>query len=156
MKYIYLFLIGLLLIAGGFGIAKATDVRQFFGGVQWGKTTGSNVPEHGVFTYGGAVRPDPNGKWYILNNATHEPLGLASVTQTSEKVQVHLNNCYDEVSTAYAVADEGFASQKLRPGLMMGLCEFTFWIYDNDGNIVDPSTTYKSGNNIWVYSIGTD
>lgn len=26
----------------------------------------------------------------------------------------------------------------------------------NDGNIVDPATTYKKGNNIWLQALGTD
>ena len=116
--------------------------------------------DHSIFEYGCIPRPGVNGgNWYILNNATHAPEGCTSITTYHDKIQVHLDNCLDKVITAYAIPDEKFAQAGITPGLMMGQCEWTIWMYNRQGDLIDPttlSTTNMPGANLWLWVRGTD
>ena len=122
--------------------------------------------DNGVFEYGCIPRPSANvngGDWFILNNDTHEPESCTSITTYSDKIQVHLDNCFDQVITGYVTVDEAFAREGITPGLMMGLCEWTIWFYDREGNLINPSTlssgsgvTPGISSNLWVWVRGAD
>ena len=117
--------------------------------------------QNGIFTYGCIPRPGASGgNWFILNNTTHEPENCTGITTYNDRIQVHINNCLDEVITASVTPDEVFAKNGITPGLMMGLCEWTIWLYDRNGNLVNPTTLTSSGDwsgaNLWVISRGED
>ena len=151
----FLLLIISALIGGIIGVAivKATTYTYpYYSDVQ---------AQNGIFTYGCIPRPGVSGgDWFILNNATHEPENCTGITTYSDKIQVNINNCYDEVITASVTVDEIFAKNGITPGLMMGLCEWTIFLYDREGNLIDPGDLTSSGDwagaNLWVISRGED
>lgn len=121
--------------------------------------------DHGIYEYGCIPRPNADsegGDWFILDNATHEPEGCTSINTYSDRIEVNLDNCLDEVITAYATVDEGFASQGVHVGLRMGLCEWTVYFFDEENNLLDPSemsssTQYLGGaSNLWLWVRGED
>lgn len=143
------------------------------GGVVWGALTFYQYDywsvvnaDNGVFEYGCIPRPNESaggGDWFILDNGTHEPEGCTSIDTYSDRIEVNLDNCFDEVITAYADPDEGFTASGIRTGLMMGLCEWTVYFYDEDNNLLDPSEMssdwYSSpghGSNLWLWARGSD
>lgn len=117
--------------------------------------------DHGIFTYGCIPRPGTTGgDWFILNNATHESENCTNIITYSDHIQVNLNNEYDQVIVGYCVPDEVFAREGITPGVQMALGYFSVYLYDRDGNLVDPTTLTSSGDwvsaNLWCFSRGSD
>jgi hypothetical protein len=102
------------------------------------------------------IRPDATGNWYILNNAYHEPKGCNGISQNSTSISVTFSPSFAQVVTGFATPDEGLLGGGLHSGLSLGLNVFVVYLFDANGNIIDPSSVTIGGSNVWLWAWGID
>lgn len=110
--------------------------------------TGSEVDVYGV------LKSDSNGDWYYVNDGTHVPSGISSVSQTSTYIIVNQSVTFDEIHFSIVDEDETYARYGYECGASQGFDKI--YIYcSEDGVPVDPADMYYYGGNLWIYARGT-
>ena len=101
---------------------------------------------------GGILRPTNEGKWYLLTYK-HQPSGFGKVTQTSDYIKVYWTRSCDRygIITASFEGDEVFARRGYSVGASIGQEYANLYIYDRNGDKVDPATITATGSNIWGF-----
>lgn len=92
----------------------------------------------------GAIRPDANGQWTVIEDADHAPRGIESVTSAGATVTVHFAQA-GRVVTFVATPDESML--EYRVGASVGT--------DHAALTISPTPDYplREHANIWVYGL---
>ena len=99
----------------------------------------------------GVIRNSGNG-WKLIQNETHETIGIKNVTQDDEKITI----TYDEnkkVNALSTTVDETMANEGYKVGASVGVDKTWIYIYDKDNKPVNPNDYSNSKGNIWVEGI---
>ena len=64
----------------------------------------------------GVLRPDKNGTWHLVNDATHEPFGISSVSQTDEFVQIDYKTPFKMIHWTAVTPDERLIFHNIQVG----------------------------------------
>lgn len=101
----------------------------------------------------GILRPDTSGNWYLLNNATHEPYNIDTVSQTTSYIHVDLIGSMSQVSWSAITVDDYLAASHITCGASVGLDFVRIYCADNNGNI-NPASITNTGAALWIYVQG--
>ena len=99
----------------------------------------------------GVIRNEGSG-WRLIQNDTHETIGIKTVQQDEEKIIIS----YDKNSKVNALSctvDETMASEGYKVGASVGVEKTYIFIYDKDNNVVNPKDYINKNGNIWVEGI---
>jgi hypothetical protein len=101
----------------------------------------------------GIVRPDENGVWYVQNDVDHAPVGIVSVTQTGEYLEVALDRRYSHAGTVQVTPDDDFNGH-ITVGSNLGVSSLRIRIKAN-GQQIDPGNVYdyapvRGSGNLWI------
>lgn len=99
----------------------------------------------------GVIRNSGTG-WGFIQDKGHETIGLDSVTQDEEKIIIK----YEEKTKVNSVAvtvDETMASEGYSVGASVGFSEMSIFIFDKEGNLVNPTEYQSQNGNIWIQGI---
>lgn len=97
----------------------------------------------------GVVRTSPGGVWSLLDDKNHSPIGLVSVTQTNDYVEVFYQHTCTQVFSAAVTPDESLAALDIRVGASVRLESVRVYLYGVGGRIT-PSTVTGNGINFFV------
>lgn len=92
------------------------------------------------------------GTWGLINNATHEPSGIAAVVQHLDHIEVQHAATAVQVSSIQVTPDETFAAIGLRAGVSVGLSLSRIYLYTAASGSVpaDPATVISPTGNLWL------
>lgn len=97
--------------------------------------------------------------WEIYNDATHQPIGTASIVITgSNRLTLTYNFVATKVHTFQVTLDESFAATNgLRVGASVGLSTAVIYFYTaaSGSTPVNPGDLSTSNANIWIYGLFT-
>lgn len=99
----------------------------------------------------GVIR-NAGGGWELIQDATHETIGIRGVEQNEDRIIVR----YDEsskVNSMAVTADETMSSEGYTAGASVGISETWVYIYDRNGDLVPPNEYKSSTGNIWIQGI---
>lgn len=101
----------------------------------------------------GIVRPDADGRWYVQNDVDHAPVGIVSVSQTNEYLEVVLDRTYSHAGTVQVTPDDDFAGHFVA-GSNLGLSALRIRLKAN-GVTIDPANVYsyapvRGSGNLWI------
>lgn len=99
----------------------------------------------------GVIRNEGNG-WSLIQDNNHETIGIKEITQDQEKVIVSYND-KEKVNSIAVTVDETMAAEGYSVGASVGVSETWIFIYDKDGNKINPSDYENSTGNIWIQGI---
>lgn len=103
------------------------------------------------------VRPDANGKWYVMNDVDHKPIGMSmTVEQTTTYIRLFFDHQYKWAGTVQISSDDGFASY-VTGHANLGLGNISIELYSN-GIRIDPAKVWeyvpadrlKGNGNLWI------
>lgn len=104
-----------------------------------------------LIVIGGALRPDANGDWYIIEDVFHKPLNLDSVTVKDGVLVVGYTGC-GTIITAMVDPDESLAAEGITAGVSVGMNTSNIFLFQA-GLTVDPATlttaVVGSSANLW-------
>lgn len=105
-----------------------------------------------------AVLRITSGSWAALNDTNHRPLGVASVTHSSEGIYLHFSFTAARVRTFVVAVDETYAQQLgLVCGASVGLqYAFIQCSRRDQAGAVHPGTLEIPGSNLWVWGLFED
>jgi hypothetical protein len=93
------------------------------------------------------------GSWELRDDATHTPIGLASVSADATKITVTYDATYSVVGGVVVTTDESFA-EDYHVGASVGLSSLDVYITDLAGAAVDPtSLPDATSSNFWILGI---
>jgi hypothetical protein len=93
------------------------------------------------------------GSWELRDDATHTPIGLASVSADATKITVTYDATYSVVGGVVVTTDESFA-EDYHVGASVGLSSMDVYITDLAGAAVDPtSLPDATSSNFWILGI---
>lgn len=134
-------------IAAGLLLAGATTALVIAGTAQ-----GMTGPVSDPAFVSGTIRWVNSTTWEIVDDAAHEPTGMASVTPYSTYVRVDYDFTAAEVGSCQVTSDEAFASADVRVGTSVGLDNMRIYFYmpSYGSTPVPPSLLSKAGANVWI------
>lgn len=99
------------------------------------------------------VRPDASGTWFIQNDVDHAAIGIVSVSQTAEYIELVFDRTYSHAGTVQVTPDDDF-NGFFTVGSNLGLSALRIRLKAN-GVQINPSTVYSygptlGGGNLWV------
>ena len=64
----------------------------------------------------GVIRPDKNGKQFLLNDGAHRPFEISSVSQTDEYVQINYRTYFRKILWTAVTPDEKMIFHNIQVG----------------------------------------
>lgn len=92
----------------------------------------------------GAIRVNADEEWHVIEDATHRPQGIASVTSDGSTVTVHFERDASAVITFVATPDETLVAEGIELGASVGTDHAVITLSEM------PSGEWA---NIWVYGL---
>lgn len=109
------------------------------------------TPAPSVKTVAGSIRWQSSTAWAPINDAGHEPVGIARVDLHSTHLRVVYDEPVDKVIACSVTPDEGFTAAGVRVGASVGLTYVAIYAYMGDSSTpVSPATLSRAGANIWL------
>ena len=105
---------------------------------------------------GGVIRHTKNGKWYLLDDRTHTPIGIENVEQDERKIRINFAFPFDTIHWSAITNDENLTMGGYDCGAGVALTHVNiFCTYD--GKLVHPKSILSDVNNdnIWFYVEGS-
>lgn len=99
----------------------------------------------------GVIRNKGAG-WELIQDAGHETIGITNVSQDKEKITISYNKT-SKVNSIAVTLDETMTSEGFSTGASVGLEETMIYIYNEDGNLVNPIEYTSDSGNIWIQGI---
>lgn len=99
----------------------------------------------------GVIRNEGKG-WKLIQDEAHETLGIKSVSSDEEKIIIS----YDKTSKVNSMSvsvDETMAAEGFTVGASVGLDVTYIFVYDANGDVVQPKKYVNSKGNIWIQGI---
>lgn len=105
-------------------------------------------PDEGI-VIAGAIRPDADGNWTLIEDDTHRPRGVESVeVEPNGNLVIHYSDEGSAVVTFVTTPDETFAESGITVGASAGLDRAILTLSE------DPDYTNLGGSaNVWFYGI---
>lgn len=98
----------------------------------------------------GTIRNTGKG-WNVLSDTQHTPIGITKVETRNNMILLRHELGAKQVVTFIVTPDETMARDGIAIGVSAGL-DFSFiYLYDKEGNLINPQTYFASGSNIWIY-----
>jgi len=98
------------------------------------------------------VRPDSNGQWFIQHDVDHAPIGISSVSQTTEALYLNFDRRYTHAGSIQVSSDDDFRN-RVSGYSNLGVSGSRITVVAN-GQIIDPSTVWSyvpvGSGNFWV------
>lgn len=112
-------------------------------------TTNESAPRK-VNILAGTIRR-ANGKWTLLNDVGHSPIGLNPVITepTMQSIEVKFDKKYSKVLSCSVTADESYTAQGFQFGASCGLDKIIIH-HSRRGIQSNNSELNISGSNIWI------
>lgn len=92
-------------------------------------------------------------KWDTIDNDAHQSMNITGVRMLSNAIQIDHKVGAKKVITFIVTPDETMAQAGYRVGVSAGLDYSYIYIYDKNGQVVDPKTYVNESANIWIYGI---
>lgn len=114
-------------------------------------TLGCVPPDPTKLEVYGTVRWVDRDSWMVLDDAGHQPSGIASVVPYSNRVRVTYDECVYRVGYLHVTPDEAFTAAGVRVGASVGLCYADLFFYMGTSQTpVDPRLLSRAGANVWI------
>lgn len=89
--------------------------------------------------------------WAVLNDAAHEPSGIAALVQHPDHIEIQHAATATQVSSVQVTPDETYAAQALRVGISVGLSLSRIYLYSGASTTpLDPATVAAANGNLWI------
>lgn len=144
-QFVYTSILSILISTLIFGIGV-----RYFGGFKNNEVVNVEI-ESDYAIIAGVIRNTGEG-WRLIQDNTHETIGITSVSEDNEKIIIKTND-YSKVSSFNVSVDETMAGEGFTVGASVGTSESWIYIYDKDGSLVKPSDYINSSGNIWINGI---
>lgn len=101
---------------------------------------------------GGTIRRSSSTTWFVIQDGTHEPVGISSVDCLVDRVRVHYNFTAGKVVSFHATPDEAFTSVDVRCGASVGLgyADIFFYMPSTGSTPIQPGLLSKASANVWL------
>lgn len=111
----------------------------------------------GEFVTVAATIRNTGAGWYVIKDADHEPIGVASVSNDSEVIRVKLNFKAKKIHTVVVGADDAYATEL---NLVCGASVAFEYIDIKCGHkgvtgLVNPNTLTLPSGNLWIHGVFT-
>ena len=97
----------------------------------------------------GVIRNTGSG-WFVINDAGHEPVNIASISTGSSYVQINYGKTASKVRTLIVAPDDTFAQAGYSAGASVNLDNARIY-FGLNGFAVSPSSVVSSAGNFWIY-----
>ena len=114
------------------------------------------------FTYGGhssryevaaSIKNYDGDGWKVVEDDRHAPLNIEKVVTEQTRILIYYKNCTEKIHSFIVTPDETMTASGYRVGVSASTGVATIYIYDKDGNPVDPQNYVSDKGNIWVYGV---
>lgn len=119
----------------------------------------TGATEYEVVEFGGILRVNSSGTWYLFSDTYHNPINLGTVTQDSDSIIVDYTSGIDRVNWISISPDESLVLRHVDTGGSVWIEDVNIFLA-KDGVIKNPNT-FNSTNypeyasiNIWIYIRG--
>lgn len=113
------------------------------------------------FTYGGhssryevaaSIKNYGDG-WKVVEDDRHAPLNIEKVVTEQTRILIYYKNFTKKIHSFIVTPDETMTASGYRVGVSAATGVATIYIYDKDGNPIDPHDYVSDKGNIWVYGV---
>lgn len=125
-------------------------LNYFMGNFENKKVASLNVSEEYTLL-AGVIRNEGSG-WGLIQDETHETIGIKSVEQTKDMIIVK----YDKKSKINSVSvsvDETMAKEGYSVGASVSDAEMRIQVFDKDDRLINPNDYQDDKGNIWISGI---
>ena len=117
---------------------------------QYDKIDAKYNSTYGVFAI---IRPDENGKWYILDDKNHSPIGIVSVAQFTDRIEVYYEHDYQDIYWSAVTPDDSLNLMDIDVGASVDRDKTKIFLAKS-GKLINPSEVNMPVANIWIYING--
>lgn len=96
----------------------------------------------------GVIRNNGDG-WSLIQDNSHETIGITSVEQTEDKIVVKYNK-NSKVNSASVTVDETMESEGYSVGASVGDAEMWIQVFNKKGKLINPADYQNKTGNIWI------
>lgn len=126
--------------------------NKYYGVERYKYKTISTVSANESYTIiGGVIRNNGEG-WHLIEDETHAPIEINDISQSSEAITVYYDTT-EKINTMAITLDETMTAEGYKTGASVGVDRTIIFIYDKDGNLVNPKDYNSETGNIWIQGI---
>lgn len=113
------------------------------------------------FTYGGhssryeiaaSIKNYGDG-WKVVEDDRHAPLNIEKVVTEQTRVLIYYKSCTEKIHSFIVTPDETMIAGGYRVGVSAANGVASIYIYDKEGNPINPHDYVSEKGNIWVYGV---
>lgn len=99
----------------------------------------------------GVIRNTGSG-WSTIEDAGHASIGISNVSSNEEGIVITYKKPVSKIHTFIVTPDETMSKDGMQVGVSAGLDKAYIFIFDRNGNPVNPLEYKESASNIWIYA----
>lgn len=106
------------------------------------------------FEIAASIRNSGDG-WKVVEDDRHAPLNIKKVVTEQTRIMIYYKNNTKRIHSFIVTPDETMTASGYRVGVSALNGVASIYIYDKDGNLINPHHYVTDRGNIWVYGVFT-